>query len=204
MDNLDVFMLRWIPHLRRYIASALLLNLIISSFYVFIAPQHIGDSAGLWGYTSQRFHIFTWVGLIAYGVLFYMERVSIRRSQEDAEVPIYRLFEAMAEAFHETYERLAPDYGYQTRLNTRNFDPKSANGLLMIATIRHLADTGQIVVPGYQSHMAFHWVFDEDPAELAERLQRALTEQKGHWTRALRQVFIHDGVQIRLEAKRLS
>jgi hypothetical protein len=35
--------------------------------------------------------------------------------------------------FHETYERLAPDYGYETRKDTREFDPDSANGKLMIA-----------------------------------------------------------------------
>ena len=35
--------------------------------------------------------------------------------------------------FHETYERLAPNYGYETRIATRQFDPDSPNGRLMIA-----------------------------------------------------------------------
>jgi hypothetical protein len=39
----------------------------------------------------------------------------------------------MARAFHDTYERLAPQFGYETRLSTRTFDPESANGKLMIA-----------------------------------------------------------------------
>ncbi len=35
--------------------------------------------------------------------------------------------------FHETYERLAPEFGYETRPDTKAFDPESANGKLMIA-----------------------------------------------------------------------
>lgn len=41
---------------------------------------------------------------------------------------------ALAVLFHATYERLAPNSGYQTRQETRIFDPESANGKLMIAT----------------------------------------------------------------------
>ena len=40
----------------------------------------------------------------------------------------------LARLFHDTYERLAPDYGYETRKETRDFDPASKNGRLMIAT----------------------------------------------------------------------
>lgn len=40
---------------------------------------------------------------------------------------------AVARRFHETYERLAPQFGYETRAETRAFDPDSANGRLMIA-----------------------------------------------------------------------
>lgn len=39
----------------------------------------------------------------------------------------------LAEKFHNLYERLAPSYGYETRLDTRVFDPESKNGQLMIA-----------------------------------------------------------------------
>jgi len=35
--------------------------------------------------------------------------------------------------FHETYERLAPSFGYETRQDTKKFDPESKNGKLMIA-----------------------------------------------------------------------
>lgn len=41
--------------------------------------------------------------------------------------------------FHETYERLAPSFGYETRPDTRAFDPESKNGLLMLAVMREVA-----------------------------------------------------------------
>ncbi len=39
----------------------------------------------------------------------------------------------LAKLFHETYERLAADFGYTTRPETRNFGPDTPNGPLMIA-----------------------------------------------------------------------
>jgi len=44
----------------------------------------------------------------------------------------------LAERFHEVYERLAPSFGYETRTETRRFDPDSKNGRLMIATCTEL------------------------------------------------------------------
>jgi hypothetical protein len=41
--------------------------------------------------------------------------------------------EALARQFHEAYERLAPQFGYETRAETRQFDPQSPNGRLMVA-----------------------------------------------------------------------
>ncbi len=35
--------------------------------------------------------------------------------------------------FHDTYEKLAPEYGYETRPDTKQFDPRTPNGRLMIA-----------------------------------------------------------------------
>ena len=43
---------------------------------------------------------------------------------------------ALAKRFHDTYERLAPAYGYDTRPDTKVFDQYSKNGRLMIATVR--------------------------------------------------------------------
>lgn len=53
---------------------------------------------------------------------------------------------ALAIAFHETYERLAPDFSYQTRKDTRAFDTTSANGKLMVAVCRELLRTGVIIM----------------------------------------------------------
>lgn len=39
----------------------------------------------------------------------------------------------IAELFHNTYESLAPTFGYETREDTKEFDPESKNGKLMIA-----------------------------------------------------------------------
>lgn len=39
----------------------------------------------------------------------------------------------LARLFHETYERLAPSFGYETRDDTKVFDPTSKNGRLMVA-----------------------------------------------------------------------
>jgi hypothetical protein len=41
--------------------------------------------------------------------------------------------ETLARIFHMTYERLAPEFGYETRDDTREFDPNSKNGRLMRA-----------------------------------------------------------------------
>jgi len=46
----------------------------------------------------------------------------------------------LAQLFHETYERLAPTYGYETKTETRQFDPTTPNGKLMIATCRVVLD----------------------------------------------------------------
>jgi len=46
--------------------------------------------------------------------------------------------DALARRFHEAYERLAPSFGYETRKETRAFDPESANGKLMIAVCAEL------------------------------------------------------------------
>lgn len=46
----------------------------------------------------------------------------------------------LAEIFHATYELLAPQFGYETREETREFNPESPNGKLMIAVCRSILD----------------------------------------------------------------
>lgn len=45
---------------------------------------------------------------------------------------------SLALLFHETYETLAPSFGYETRKETRAFDAESPNGKLMIAVCERL------------------------------------------------------------------
>ena len=63
---------------------------------------------------------------------------TVQTRQTDASGPHSIGFTAesgrhLARRFHEAYERLAPQFGYETRGDTRAFDPDSPNGRLMIA-----------------------------------------------------------------------
>lgn len=46
----------------------------------------------------------------------------------------------IARDFHDTYERLAPQFGYETRKDTKQFDPNSPNGKLMQAVCKEVVD----------------------------------------------------------------
>ena len=56
--------------------------------------------------------------------------------------------EVLARRFHETYERLAPSFGYETRTETRQFDPTTPNGRLMIAVCSELYASPQPAAEG--------------------------------------------------------
>lgn len=45
-----------------------------------------------------------------------------------------------AEFFHDTYERLAPEFGYETRPDTKRFDFETPNGKLMVAVVSEVID----------------------------------------------------------------
>ena len=47
-------------------------------------------------------------------------------------------WEKVAKLFHDTYEEQAPFFGYITREDTREFNPKSNNGKLMIAVVKKI------------------------------------------------------------------
>ena len=44
----------------------------------------------------------------------------------------------LAILFHNTYEKLAPSFGYETRTETKIFNPDSPNGKLMIAVCKEI------------------------------------------------------------------
>lgn len=46
--------------------------------------------------------------------------------------------EQLAILFHDTYERLAPQFGCETRTETRLFDSNSPNGKLMISVCQEI------------------------------------------------------------------
>ena len=46
--------------------------------------------------------------------------------------------------FHDTYERLAPQFGYETRNETRKFDPSTPNGKLMIAVCSEVVKAARV------------------------------------------------------------
>lgn len=54
--------------------------------------------------------------------------------------------EQIAQAFHEAYERLAPDFGYKTREASAKpwSDVPGPNKSLMIAVVQSLLDSGVI------------------------------------------------------------
>ena len=52
----------------------------------------------------------------------------------------------IATLFHDTYERLAPSFGYETRPDTKEFDPTTNNGKLMMATCSEVVSSLNRVV----------------------------------------------------------
>ena len=73
--------------------------------------------------------------------------------------------EALARRFHETYERLAPQFGYETRPETREFDPTSPNGKLMIAVCAALASPAVSAEPALKLKVGRHYRLDETTFE---------------------------------------
>jgi len=52
----------------------------------------------------------------------------------------------LAVQFHETYERLAPKFGYETRRETQHFNAESPNGQLMIAVCSELLARQSVLI----------------------------------------------------------
>jgi hypothetical protein len=44
----------------------------------------------------------------------------------------------LAVLFHNTYEKLAPSFGYETRVDTKLFETTTSNGMLMIAVCKEI------------------------------------------------------------------
>lgn len=72
----------------------------------------------------------------------------------------------LAMKFHEIYERLAPRFGYETRTETRAFDPTTPNGRLMIAVTDE--------IEGY--HLDFNKALEEDYCALHQENDKLRAE----------------------------
>ena len=104
----------------------------------------------------------------------------------------------VAEKFHDTYERLAPSFGYETRPDTKRFDPESPNGKLMIAVceavLSDLAQPGWKAIPFPKLRQRLHDAEADlaalraqpDWKALAERLGEALRKQREVTPKAMR------------------
>jgi hypothetical protein len=83
---------------------------------------------------------------------------------------------AWARRFHECYERLAPQFGYETRKDTRIFDPESQNGKLMCAVM-------ESIVCGAAPPQPRGWLSEEERGSI----QHAATCAKSIWSYSLAQ-----------------
>jgi hypothetical protein len=59
-------------------------------------------------------------------------------AKDGTETPVTT--QAIAECFHNEYEALAPSFGYETRPETRKFNPSSNNGCLMLSVADRVAE----------------------------------------------------------------
>lgn len=95
--------------------------------------------------------------------------------------------EDLARFFHDTYERIAPSFGYETRQETRAFDPATPNGRLMVAVCEEFSRLIEIAVLKGQIEVAdeiagfrvARFTGYELADRLAEKLRVRLSELEG-------------------------
>lgn len=76
------------------------------------------------------------------GVLDFPKKETAQAVQQEREKERETITpEKLASIFHDTYESLAPSFGYETREDTKDFDLKSKNGKLMVAVCKFIIDT---------------------------------------------------------------
>jgi hypothetical protein len=71
----------------------------------------------------------------------------------------------LAQLFHATYERLAPEYGYETRPDTKDFDPESKNGRLMVRVCAEISNAVFCPSPATQQQA--------EPDKMTDPVERA-------------------------------
>ena len=96
--------------------------------------------------------------------------------------------EKLARRFHDIYERLAPAFGYETREETRRFDPTSKNGRLMSAVTDVIEADVQAENARLQRDLE---IMTQTAATQGDRAENAEAEAKrlgGHISDAIAQV----------------
>ena len=73
---------------------------------------------------------------------------AVQQQAEPANDPV-----TLARLFHATYERLAPEYGYETRPDTKDFDPESKNGRLMVRVCAEISNAVFCPTPAVQQQV---------------------------------------------------
>ena len=90
--------------------------------------------------------------------------------------------DTLARRFHDLYESLAPTFGYTTRSDTKQFDPESPNGKLMIAVCNGLLK--ELQAENAALNQVIIWR-DQDIAKLKEELAEAKKDaERYRWLRA--------------------
>jgi hypothetical protein len=97
--------------------------------------------------------------------------------------------ECLARKFHNLYEELAPQFGYETRPDTKGFDPTSPNGKLMIAVCSRLATQSPAaeLERERESAMTFkrYWTQERERGEKLDNESRRLRAEKAELERKL-------------------
>jgi hypothetical protein len=63
----------------------------------------------------------------------------------------------LAILFHNTYENLAPNFGYETRADTKSFETTTPNGMLMIAVCKEIIKWQQERSYSEEDMLNFAW-----------------------------------------------
>ena len=88
--------------------------------------------------------------------------------------------------FHDTYEKLASEYTYETREDTKVFDINSNNGKLMYATVNEIVSP--ILEENYELKSQLKGTthcFDEEEHEKLKKQLEELKEEKQEWINLL-------------------
>ena len=83
-----------------------------------------------------------------------------------------------AKQFHDLYEKYAPDFGYETRKDTKQFDPETPNGRLMTKVCNEVISQAlaerdeEIHAKYYKGILAYADTYTANPDEVKVWIER--------------------------------